>query len=156
MRGSFRVVVLFVLALLPGCKLARFLGIGGDDPQWQTETFDHLHRRDVLQLARREIGREYQIVSLDAFAGELTTDWKDGLYSEMTRQDLRQRVLVEVERLEDGVVEMRLRVQCEVNDEPGRHLDPSQAEWTPYDDDVTKAKVLMRQIKHVAESARPR
>ena len=127
------------------------MGIGGDDPQWLSVHHQGLSRADLLGIVRTELSREYTVLRSDAFDGELETDWEYGAFSRVRRQDVRQRVLVEVES-DDGELELRLRVQQEINEQPGRQLNHATADWMPHDDDVTKAKVLIRRISHVLES----
>jgi hypothetical protein len=126
----------------------RELGISWDDPQWQTLTWEGLARSDVLRIAATEVGRHYSIVRNDGLEGVLETDWNYGLYSATTRQDIRERVFAEVEGTEEGVV-LRIRVQREVNEELGRHLDPERAQWIATEDNTAVAEQLIQRVSYV-------
>ena len=59
-----------------------------------------------------------------------------------------------MEGLDDDQVQVRLRIQQEVNEELGRTFRPEiEGDWEPWDDDVDKAVRLMKRIDIVLDYA---
>lgn len=144
-------LIAVVLLATPACRVLRELGLGGDDPEWRSVTASGLTRKDVLGIAETEVSKEYKVQAVDDFSGLLETEWNYGQYSATTHQDVRQRVLVEVHSQGDGLVELRLRVQQEINHEPGRHIGEEHGEWGAHDDDLTRTAILIIRIRHVLD-----
>jgi hypothetical protein len=156
-NGAIAAVALIVGAVLSlaGCALFREVGLGGDDPHWQTARFKGVNSAQVLTMAQSATAHEYPAQKIDAYRGQFESGWIYGMFDPTRRQPLRQRVIVEAAP-EDGIVVCRLRVQQEQNPASGS-FQPKYDDtgWDKFDDDDRKAVLLMQRLlilmKDVAE-----
>ena len=145
-----RPILLFlaVLAVAPsGCRLMREMGLGGDDPEWVERTYHAINRADMMRLTTTVVESHYSVRRQDPVTGELETNWRYGDYDRKTHYHVRERVLAEVLRgEEEDSILVRLRVQQQISDEPGRFLDKSSTKWKTHDDDVPQAELLLARL----------
>ncbi len=148
-----------LLAWMPSCGLFRELGVGGDDAQWVERSWRNVNSSSVLQLVQTVVEDRYPPKSLDASAGTFESGWVYGAFADVTRQALRQRVLVETDGSGD-IVTVRLRVQQETSPSAGRSADRDVDDWEPTDDDPFEAKRLLTKLqvlmRDVAETVDPK
>jgi hypothetical protein len=146
-----------LLAAAPGCAAIESL-FGGthvaDNPQWQVARFKGVSSSDVLRLAQTAVEHWYPPKRLDAYRGEFETGWIYGLFDDVRRNPLRQKIVVHVET-EEGVLVVKLRAQQEMNDSAGRLADANDTGWDIFDDDPARAVLMMQRLcillKDIAE-----
>ena len=142
-------VAVLGLSMLSSCGLFRELGVGGDDPQWQDRYYSKINRDDAMRLVSTVITTDdsrHTIQREIPQTGEIDTAWKYGQYSRSSHQQMRTRVKVKVLRHEDQEIRVRLRVQREINDDPGYLMNPHTADWKPHDDDLPAADIMLRRL----------
>jgi hypothetical protein len=144
-RRAACVVAVAALAALPGCGIFQELHAGGDDAQWQIARFKGVSSTDVLRLAQTAVEREYPPQRLDTYRGELETGWVYGLFDDVRRQPLRQRIVVHA-GVEEGVLEVKVRAQQEMNDSAGRMAGANDEGWEPTGDNVVRAQTVMQRL----------
>src|SRR5262245_24889917 len=131
-----------LLAATPGCGT---LLPATDDPQWQVARFKGVSSSDVLRLAQTAVEHEFPPKRLDAFRGDFETGWIYGLFDDIRRNPLRQRIVVHTEA-EEGVLVVKLRAQQEMNDSAGRFAEANDPGWEPFADDPVKAQTMMQRL----------
>jgi hypothetical protein len=138
-----------LLVATPGCSsieaIFRGMGTGGDEPQWQIARFKGVTSTDVLRLAQTAVEREYPPQRLDSYRGEFETGWVYGLFDDVGRHPLRQRIVVHAAP-EEGVLVVRLRAQQEVNDAGGRFAGPQDDGWEAFVDNPVRAQTMMQRL----------
>jgi len=150
-----RAVLATAVLVLAGCSFFREIGMGGDDPHWQTARFKGVNSGQALTMAQTATAHEYPPQKIDAYKGEFQTGWIYGTFDSLRRQPLRQRVIVKAEP-EGGLVVVKLRVQQEQNPASGSFQPkPDDEGWEKYVDDDRKAVLMMQRflilMKDVAE-----
>ena len=149
--GVWRLVLLFVLcvpsmASMPSCAIMRFVGIGGDEPCWESERYVGANGARVLELARSAFARNYPGGSIDLGSGRYASDWVFGLMADRSHEALRARVVVEVVPEGDNLL-VRLRVQQEQSESAGRMVTHDPGDWQPFIDDPAQARLLMTKLR---------
>lgn len=142
---------LIAAALLaaPGCSI--FSGLGSvvgepvDNPEWQTARFKGVSSTDVLRLAQTAVAHDYPPKRLDAYRGEFETGWIYGLFDDVKRNPLRQRIVVHA-AAEQGILLVQLRAQQEANDSNGRLAGPDDTGWQATQDDPVRARIMMQKL----------
>jgi len=145
LRAAGLVLAACVLVAAGACALFREIGVGGDDARWQTAHFKGISAGDVLRLAQTAIRREYPLQRVDSYHGDFESGWVYGLFDEIRRHPLRQRIVVEA-KPEEGLVMVRLRAQQEVNETAGRLASGYDDGWEKFDDDPIKAQTMMERL----------
>jgi len=151
MPGPFRALArvaataLAAAVLLPGCGLFREAGIGVGEARWVERRYRGVGPSTVLQLAQTALRDRYPPQVLDLYRGTLETGWVYGRISDVTRQALRQRVVVEAEADGDETV-VRLRVRQETSESAGRIVSRDPDDWVITDDDPQEAKLLLARL----------
>jgi hypothetical protein len=130
-----------LLVAAPGCGMLP----ATDHAQWQVARFKGVSSSDVLRLAQTAVEHEFPPKRLDAFRGDFETGWIYGLFDDIRRNPLRQRIVVHTEA-EDGVLVVKLRAQQEMNDSAGRFAEANDPGWEPFNDDPVKAQTMMQRL----------
>lgn len=147
------VLPLPLLLALCGCSLVP--GLPGH-AEWHAEVFPNVAFDDVFDVAYLQIDRDYDVQRTDRPTGSIESAWDFDSVSPVTRHLQRERVLAEVEAVEDGI-ELRLRVQTQVKERTGLLApdDISDEGWTDARDDVQRAAVLFQRIHSTLVRGRP-
>lgn len=130
-----------LIVVTPGCGMLPTT----DNAQWQVARFKGITSSDVLRLAQTAVEHEFPPKRLDAFRGDLETGWIYGLFDDVRRNPLRQRIVVHAEA-EEGVLVVKLRAQQEMNDSAGRFAEANDPGWEPFYDDPVKAQTMMQRL----------
>jgi hypothetical protein len=142
-------LVAAALLAAPGCSM--FSGLGAvlgepvDNPEWLTARFKGVSSTDVLRLAQTAVEHDYPPKRLDAYRGEFETGWIYGLFDDVRRNPLRQRIVVHA-AAEEGVLVVQLRAQQECNDSAGRLAGPNDTGWQAAQDDPVRARIMMQKL----------
>jgi hypothetical protein len=145
LRAAGSALVALTVASVPGCALFREIGIGGDDAKWQTAHVKGISPGDVLRLAQTAVQNDFPAARVDAFRGEFETGWVYGLFDDVRRAPLRQRIVIEA-KPQDDVVLVRLRAQQEMNETAGRLASASDDGWEKFEDDPVRAQTLFTRL----------
>jgi len=123
---------------------------------WEMATFEDVSFDDVFAITVVQLDRDYAIRLADRSERRVETDWDYDSVSPGTRYLQRERVLAEIDPLEEGVG-LRLRVETEVKERSGLlGLDDRTAEgWSAGRDDAERAAYLMQRIRSVLVPGRP-
>jgi hypothetical protein len=164
-RGARALVAL--AALLPVLLILSLLSLGGcfmllgpnledTSAAWQEGTFEEVTFDDVFVITEAQLDRDYEIASSDRNEGTIETGWDYGSLSPLNRYLQRERVIVEMEALEEGI-ELRLRVKRQVKERQGLlHEEETEEEgWTDGRDDIERAAVLFERIRSSFAPLRP-
>jgi hypothetical protein len=150
------VLLLAAAAPLGGCFLLLGPNLENTSAAWHEDTFTGVTFDDVFVITQAQLDRDYQIATSDRNTGMIETDWDYGSLSPLNRYLQRERVMVEMEALDEGI-ELRLRVKRQVKERQGLlHEEETDEEgWTDGRDDVERAAVLFERIRSSFAPLRP-
>lgn len=138
LRASIGLTVLACASLATGCFST------GPKAQWVSREIACPSEQvlwEFLLLSLTKTGFPIGI-GTDPAGRKLDSGWNMSL-APFKGEGWREKASVEYDRIGDGLYEVRVRVQREVNEDIMRPLDPSFAVWEPEEDDTAQAQHVL-------------
>lgn len=140
-------LLLLLFAVLPACN----------SPQWHAEVYANATFQDVYDIAYYTIRDTFEVERADPEVGLIESRWNYDAFAPSTRMPARERVIAEVESVDDGV-QLKVRVQRQQRDPRIGYLgydDENPDDWSEAADDVERAAVVFQKIRSTLRAAGP-